>query len=83
VVTIRNAVFWAVTTCGCCKNRRFGETYRLADYFALMEAINSSETSVFTRATRRLIPENGIIHSHRRENLKSYIRIIMGQDRLA
>jgi hypothetical protein len=36
-----------------------------------LEAIRSSETSVHTRSTRRHIPENGILHSHRRENLKS------------
>jgi hypothetical protein len=27
---------------------------------------------VLIRATRRNIPEDGILHSHRRENLKSY-----------
>jgi hypothetical protein len=38
----------------------------------MMVAIRSSEISVLTRITRRNIPEVGILHSHRREYLKSY-----------
>jgi hypothetical protein len=38
----------------------------------MMEAIRSSETSVFARCTRVNISEDGILHSHSLENLKSY-----------
>jgi hypothetical protein len=67
--------------CGYCKNRVYGgkllvaanDVARPLNLFTLiMVAIRSSETPVLTKATRRHIQEDGILHSHRNENLKSY-----------
>jgi hypothetical protein len=40
----------------------------------MMEALSSFETPAIARATLRIIPEDAFLHSHRRENLKSYIK---------
>jgi hypothetical protein len=38
----------------------------------MMKARSSSKMSVLTRITKHNIPQDGILHSHRPENLKSY-----------
>jgi hypothetical protein len=41
----------------------------------MIETPSSSETSVLTRFTKLNIPQDGIVQSHRRENLNSYIAL--------
>jgi hypothetical protein len=41
----------------------------------MKEALSYSETPVLTRATWRNCPEDDILHSHSRENLKFYIAL--------
>jgi hypothetical protein len=66
ILKLKNAVF-----CRLQPPAQAGSTH--ADFSNLkMEVILSSETSVHTRSTRHHIPEDVILLSHRRENLKSY-----------
>jgi hypothetical protein len=41
----------------------------------MMEVICFSETSALTRASRRNNPGDGILHSHRRETIKSFLQL--------
>jgi hypothetical protein len=47
----------------------------LFPFILILEAPCSSETSVLTRSTRGHIPEDGILHSHRCQDLRTYIAL--------
>jgi hypothetical protein len=58
---------------------RIGELGTLAIFLRsvirLLVTANVCSSQIPTRATRRNIPEDGILHSHRREYLKPYIAL--------
>jgi hypothetical protein len=60
------SIYLAAQSAATCSCRFFAGGF----LYLKLEAIRSSETSVHTRTTRRHIPENDVLHSHRRENLK-------------
>jgi hypothetical protein len=64
---LQENVFWDLAPCRHLLNYSHRHSPAL-----IMEAIRSSETPVLTKNTRRKIPEDGFLHSHRRENLRSY-----------
>jgi hypothetical protein len=84
---MKNAVFCDVMPSGSCKNRRFGElsafiirVTRICELGTILAVTSNRrtlrrntkwQTSVLTGATWRNFPEDGILHRHHCENLKS------------
>jgi hypothetical protein len=80
--SMKNAVFWGVMPCYSCMNRPFGGNIasitrvERASELVTASAVTSSEMFASKTATRCNIPEDGIAHTHRRENLKSYGTVV-------
>jgi hypothetical protein len=60
VVTVKN-VFWDVAPCGCCKNRRFGETYLLHHECSMLRLL----------VTANVVPSSLIISTLMMEAIRS------------
>jgi hypothetical protein len=69
---LKNGVFWDVTPRGSYKKRRFGRSQAL-----LHHGDKNRRTRNNVNTTRRNIPEDTILHSHSRENLKSYPLLLL------
>jgi hypothetical protein len=86
-VTMKNGVFWVVTPCGSCKNRRFGGSYRLLhqgdkNLWTRNNASSNQQPAhaahlVFIRSVYRLLvtinvlPSSPIFHTLMKEALSS------------
>jgi hypothetical protein len=64
-----------MTPCGSCKNWRFRGMYHLRHQGGKNKRARNkiSKELVLTRVTWCHIPEDGVLHSHCHENLKSYM----------
>jgi hypothetical protein len=72
--------FWDLAPCRSCVNRRFGGTYRLyLQGRKIRERGTSVSGLIHTRSTRRQIPEDGILNSHRRENLRTHLITLLNK----
>jgi hypothetical protein len=83
---MKNGVCPPATPCGSCNNLLYEGKYRVIRLLVtakvvpsspilltlMIQAICSSETPVLTRATRRNIPEDVVLHRKRSENSKPY-----------
>jgi hypothetical protein len=52
-VTMKNGVFWVVTPCGSCKNRRFGGTWRLFHRVTKIGELGTTQAATSNRRTLR------------------------------
>jgi hypothetical protein len=74
VALVRTGFFEQLST-SIIRVKRIGELGTMLAVTSNRHIPSSSETSVLTRATQRNIPEDGILHSHCREDLKPYIAL--------
>jgi hypothetical protein len=68
--TMRNGVFWDVTPCGSCKNRRFGglsasfiRVTRIGELGTTLAVNSNRRTLVFLRSFRRVLVTASIVPS--------------------
>jgi hypothetical protein len=50
---MKNGVFWAVTPCGSCKNRRFGGTWRILHQGDKIGELGTTQAATSNRRTLR------------------------------
>jgi hypothetical protein len=53
LIALENGVFWVVTPCGSCKNRRFGGTWRLLHQGDKFGELGATQTATSNRRTLR------------------------------
>jgi hypothetical protein len=51
IVSLKNGVFWVVTPCGSCKNRRFGGTWRLLHQGDKICELGTTQAAISNRRT--------------------------------